>query len=117
MLKDDFKVRDDFKDWMVRVDGQTQNVANSYAAYLNALFRELYDEGFLPIQNVWGVLDKAYHNYNNVHHCNNDRTYFNLILAMVSYSVERAYNTPGCRITQTDLNNGRSALRKLNVFI
>ena len=110
-------LRDDFKNWMITVDGRTPNVANGYVFYLDDLFQELYDNGFLPIQDVWGVLEKAYDNYNNVHHCNNDRTYFNLIFAMVSYSVERAYNTPGCGITQANLNNGRSALRKLNVFI
>lgn len=103
---------------MITVDGRTPNVANSYVAYLNVLFQELYDNGFLPIQDVWGVLEKAYDNYNNVHYCNNDRTCFNLILAMVSYSVERAYQTRGHGgIKVKTLNDGRSALRNLDKFI
>ena len=101
----------DFRQWMLSRE-HTNNVINSYASYLNALFKDLYRYKYFPLLDTWQVLDELYDNLDKY-----GRTEFVIMLRLIEYAIEKAYKDDFCRIDRKYLNDRRSAFRKFEIFI
>lgn len=102
------KIKEDFRNWMLKNTSLSSVTPDKYILYLNGLFVLLYEQDVIPFSNTWEVFSK-------IEFISSEKSTFLSIISMIHKGIEKAENKG--LVVSNSLKDAKTALNKFSTFI